>query len=681
MVAAVEIQQNEISQRHGGYFPHIDGLRCLAIASVVGYHAQLPLPYGGFVGVDLFFVISGFLIISGLDREARNGHIRFTAFYFRRIRRLMPALLPMLIFVLLAGTLIYSPVDLKTLAASIIATLLFSANIFFYTKSGYFDTAAETRPLLHAWSLGIEEQFYMLVPFTVWALWRMFGSRYAYAMAALLVASFVAAVVTVAHAPTAAFYLMPQRAWEFLAGGLVGIVGPQLPASRRFREVVAAAGLCSILGSILFYSAIMSFPGVTAALPVLGGAATIWADLHGRTATGRVLGSKPFTWLGGLSYALYLWHWPILVFGRHLVGDDIPLSGRLGLIGLSIAVAWISTRLIEDRAQRSFSLSRPLKLLTPTAASVVLLIACSGAIFTSGGWPQRRPAEHWLKAERDTWSNLDRETCFSGTTSSPKARTIADIEAGRVCRMGAPGKSVQYLLWGDSHAEALRNAFDIAGHKTDLAGAFVGEGGCPPILGIDDVSRGSDFHCRDTNRAVVDLIKREHIGIVVMHSRWVGVFVHDFIVPGSKGQTIHGDDRVAMAQQIMRTIGDLNKLGVTTVLVGPMVEPGYDVPGVMVGPACCNSAPRQLYVRSYWLHSAEAINDLLKPMAHSQGVPYADPLLTYCADNKCPANRGASPLFYDYRHVSNFGAALFAHEAARLLLAGKTQHELLQKRR
>lgn len=681
MVAASVCIKGQVSRSRGGYFPHIDGLRCLAIASVVGYHAQFPFPLGGFVGVDLFFVISGFLIISGLDRDLQKDGIRFRAFYFRRIRRLMPALLPMLTFVLLAGVMIYSPVDLKTLAASMLATMLFAANIFFYTKSGYFDTAAETRPLLHAWSLGIEEQFYMLVPFTVWALWRMFGSRYAYAMAALLIASFVAAVVTVAYAPTAAFYLMPQRAWEFLAGGLVGIVGPQLPASRRVREVVAAVGLSSIVGSILFYSATMSFPGATAALPVLGGVTTIWADLHGRTATGRLLASRPFIWLGGLSYALYLWHWPILVFGRHLVGGDVSLPGRLGLVGLSVAVAWISTRLLEDRAQRSFSFSRPLRLLAPTAAGVVLLMACAGVIFISGGWSQRRSSEHWHMIERDTWSNPDRETCFVGTTSSPRARTIADIEAGRVCHMGAPGKQVQYLLWGDSHAEALRNAFDIAGRKTHLAGAYVGEGGCPPILGIDDVSRGSDFHCKDTNRAVVDFIKREHITIVVMHSRWIGVFVHDFVVPNNKGQVIHGDDRVAMAQQLMRTIGELKKIGVTTLLVGPMVEPGYDVPGAIVGPACCSSAPRQLYVRSHWLHSAEAINRLLKPMANAHGIPYADPLLTYCADNKCPANRGTLPLFYDYRHVSNFGAALFAHEAAQLLLAGKTQHELFQKHR
>ncbi|WP_230190313.1 acyltransferase family protein [Sphingobium sp. CECT 9361] len=674
------VQRADVT-RQGGYFPHIDGLRCLAIASVVIYHAQFPFLHGGFVGVDLFFVISGFLIINGLDREVRGGGIKFRAFYFRRLRRLMPALVPMLAFVMLAGAMIYSPVDLKTLAASVIATLFFSANIFFYTKSGYFDTSAETRPLLHAWSLGIEEQFYILAPFSVWALWRLFGSRYAYGMAVLLVLSFVAAAVTVAYAPTAAFYLMPPRAWEFLAGGLVGIFGARIPASRRVREATAAVGLCLILSPILFYSTSMSFPGATAAIPVLGGAATIWADLHGRTVAGRVLALKPFIWLGGLSYSLYLWHWPILVFGRHLAGDDLSLAGRLGLVGLSVAAAWISTRLVEDGAQRCFSLLKPWRLIVPAAVSAVVLLVCAGTIFISSGWPQRRSAEHWKLAERNTWSNPDREACFSGTTISPKARTVDDIKAGRVCRMGVPGEPAKYLLWGDSHAEALRNAFDIAGRKAGLAGAFVGEGGCPPIPGIVDVSRGSDFHCKETNQAALDFIKREHIGIVVMHSRWVGVFTHDYIVPGPDGRPIHGDDQGAMAMQIMRTIDYFKKIGVTAVLVGPMVEPGYDVPGTIIGPACCQSTQRQLYARSQWLKSAQAIDNLLEPMARAHGIPYADPLLTYCTNEKCAANRGPLPLFYDYRHVGWAGAALFAPEAARLLQAGKARHEQLQKSR
>ncbi len=663
-----------VAQRHGGYFPHVDGLRCLAIASVVAYHAKFTAVPGGFVGVDVFFVISGFLIIGGLDREVRGRGIRFGAFYFRRVRRLVPALIPMLSFVLFAGAALYTPTDLKTLAASAVATLFFAANVFFYSKASYFEESSETRPLLHAWSLGIEEQFYIFVPFIIWALWRLFRQRYIYAIAMLLVCSLAAAIVTMNYSPTAAFYLMPQRAWEFLAGGMVGVVAPQASTPKWVRELIGALGLGCVLLAVFTYSANVSFPGATALLPVAGTTASIWADLNARTTAGRLLSLRPLAWLGGLSYALYLWHWPILVYGRFLAVDDASVATRAGLVALAVTMAWFSTRIIEDRAQRHFSAGRPKQLVAPAICATAIVLTVAAALFASGGWPARRPAGDWHLAERETWANPDRETCFTGTSAAATARTIADIRAGRVCRMGVPGPHIQYLLWGDSHAEAIRPAFDIAGRRLGLTGAFVGEGGCPPIPGINDLSRGTDFHCGATNQAVLDLIAREHIKLVIMHSRWVGVFAPEFVVHDAGGHLIHGSDHTTMTEALLRAINNLAAHGVTAAVVGAMPEPGFDVPGAIVGPACCRRNPRTYYSRAEWVQRAASINAVIGPALVRRGVPYVDPLRLYCSNAVCPANRGRVPLFYDYRHVSHDGAEAFGGAATRLLKATEEKH-------
>ena len=591
------------------------------------------------------------------------------------MRRLIPALIPVFIFVLGVGALLFTPADLKTLAASAISTLFFAANVFFYGKSSYFEQSSETRPLLHAWSLGIEEQFYLLIPFIIWLLWRFLNKRYVYALLAIMVASFLTALATMVHSRTAAFYLMPQRAWEFLVGGLVGIVGSRLPAPRALRETVAALGLTGTLYAIFGYSASTTFPGASALLPVVGAGATIWADLHGPTRVGQLLSLPPLVWIGGLSYALYLWHWPILVYAHFLAVDDIPTLGMVGLVALSVAIAWLSTHFIEDWVQKSTSIRKPLKLLVPSAIGVSLLLTAAAWLFLSGGWPSRRPAADWHFTDRATWANPDSDSCFVGTTEAKTARTPEDIRQGRICHMGAPKPHLDYLLWGDSHAEAIRPAFDIAGRRLGLSGAFVGEGGCPPMPGVNDPSRGSDYHCLATNQAVLDLIAREHIGLVVMHSRWVGIFSSEFVIPDGKGHLVHGSDRPAMAGALVRTIRDLEARGVSVVVVGAMPEPGFNVPNAILGPACCTQPARQFYVRRAWQDRAADLNTaVLAPAMREAGIPFADPLLVYCDGLGCPANAGHIPIFYDYRHVSHVGAMRFADAATKLLHVAEVRH-------
>jgi len=657
--------------RTSAHYRHVDGIRCLAILSVVFYHAGLFKLGGGFVGVDVFFVISGFLIISGLHREISNGGIDFLGFYFRRVRRLFPALLPMVATTLAVGSATLTPVALKALAASAISAIFFGANIYYYSKGGYFAPAAESLPLLHTWSLGVEEQFYIVIPALIALAWKILGRRYHLVLIALAAASLAASIATVAVDPDAAFYLAPLRAWELLAGGIVAIFGTRLRSRASVREVVALLGLVSVVASILLYRADMPFPGARALLPVAGAAALIWADLHGRTRVGRLLSLGPLVWIGGLSYALYLWHWPIFVYGRIIVVDDPSDAFMLGLTALAVLAAWLSTRFIEDRVQRTFDSARPMRLLIPVAVSVALVSGAAAALFLSGGWPSRISPDRRRLAERATWMNPDMARCFTGTTDSGQGRTIADIEQGRVCRLGITKDRIDFLLWGDSHAEAIRPAFDAAARRLGLSGAYVGEGGCPPIPGSRDVLRGSDYHCLETNAAAMALIRNQHIPLVVLHSRWVGVYAREVVVPGPDGAMINGGDTARMTGAIIDNIRRLKALGTTTVVMGAMPQPGYNVPEVLTGLPCCGGARGPFQVRAAWRERAQRINgEILGPALKAEGVPFADPLLVYCRGNVCPINIGKTPLYYDYTHVSVPGATLFVPEAERLLRQG-----------
>ena len=298
------------------YRSDIDGLRALAVVPVVLGHAHVTGFAGGFVGVDVFFVISGFLITTILATEAREGSFSLTRFYERRARRLFPALFAVLIFCAAAAWTRFPAEDLEAFGRSLLATIFFGSNMLFWSETGYFDIAAEQRPLLHTWSLAVEEQFYLLFPLAVWWTTRRMGGRYAAWLWPAMGASFVLSVVWVPTHPSSAFYLVPARAWELLMGSALAL--GLVPALRQqsHRETCSALGTLFIAMSVVLYDANTPFPGSNAVLPCLGAALVIHAGHSGTTAVGRLLGTKPVVFVGLISYSLYLWHWPLLVFAR-----------------------------------------------------------------------------------------------------------------------------------------------------------------------------------------------------------------------------------------------------------------------------------------------------------------------------------------------------------------------------
>jgi peptidoglycan/LPS O-acetylase OafA/YrhL len=336
------------------YRPEIDGLRAIAVAAVILFHAGFALFSGGFVGVDVFFVISGFLITSIIVEELKTGRFSVLRFYERRSRRILPALFTVMAACVPFAYRLLSPDDLTDFAQSLAAICLFASNVLFWGESGYFDTQAELKPLLHTWSLAVEEQFYVVFPLLLLAAWRLGRGVLLALIGAIAVASVFTSVDEVRNFPSAAFYLLPSRAWQLLVGALASFVAERLqaadvrqPAVRLAGEAVGWGGMAMIVLALFLFDERTPFPGLNAALPTLG-TALVLLGASDRTSVGRMLAWQPLVGLGLISYSAYLWHQPLFAFTKHALLADLPADLAIVLCAVTVVLASLSWRYVEQ---------------------------------------------------------------------------------------------------------------------------------------------------------------------------------------------------------------------------------------------------------------------------------------------------------------------------------------------
>jgi peptidoglycan/LPS O-acetylase OafA/YrhL len=420
----------------------------VAVLPVLLYHAGFPGFGGGFVGVDVFFVVSGYLITSIVLDELDAGRFSLVAFYERRVRRIFPALFVVLLVSLALGPLLLLPGDLTNLGQSADAAAASASNILFWHEAGYFDAEADRKPLLHTWSLAVEEQFYLALPLALLLLHRAGGTR---------LRDYTAACCSRSCSRSGASSTRRRRrstrprrrAWELLLGSLLamGVVPP--PGRQGARDALSLAGLGLIAVGVFAYSAGTPFPGAAALPPCLGAALVIHAGVGGRSLAGRFLSARPLVLTGLISYSLYLWHWPLLVFARSLAGRGLTWAETLAVLALSVAVAAASWRWIE----RPFRGRRPLLSRAPLFAAAGLAIgtvmALGSGLHFARGLPDRLPPEAARLAEGAADRSQGRGRCVGRI---PDATRHDDP-----CRLGATGQqaAASFLLWGDSHAGAL----------------------------------------------------------------------------------------------------------------------------------------------------------------------------------------------------------------------------------
>lgn len=370
------------------YRSDIDGLRAIAVLPVVLFHADLTAFSGGYVGVDIFFVISGFLITGIISREIQNGDFSIITFYERRVRRIFPALFVMFFFTLAAGVFLLLPSDLEKLGASVVAATTFVSNIFFLRTSGYFERTAELNPLLHTWSLAIEEQYYLFFPILLMVLWK-FRWNWKVVTSAGLVLSFVYSIYMTDHYTSKAFYLLPSRAWELLLGSIIALgVLPRIN-NTLLLEILAALGIGFIAFAVLVYDPETIFPGLAALLPCLGAGLLIFTGQGDyKTTVARILSGRVLVFFGLISYSLYLWHWPIFVFTNYYSVFPLPLAHSLLNVIISVFIAYLSWQFIENPFRKpggKFYSNQKIVLFSTTAVTMVGLVVMGTAFWKSEG--------------------------------------------------------------------------------------------------------------------------------------------------------------------------------------------------------------------------------------------------------------------------------------------------------
>lgn len=437
------------------YYPHIDGLRAIAVLGVLAYHYGATAISGGFTGVDVFFVISGFVITAKLKREIEAGEYSVLSFYDSRLRRILPALLVMLITTLAAGWFLLMPGDYADLGQSAAYAAAGLGNFFFFNHTSYFDQASEMQPLLHTWSLGVEEQFYLAWPLLLWLGMKLIKSKrlFLWLFAVGLAIGLAYSVRKVGFDPKGAFYLPLPRAWELAIGGILAFV-PMI-RSRRLAIVAEAVGLALIGWSFFAINAAAPFPGLNAAYACAGTALLLWPKQETGPLAG-MLAMKPLRWIGLISYSLYLWHWPVLVLFRNYNNGLMPNLGEaLALSALSICLSALSWRWVEMPFRRF----RPMHWRTVGAGFVACAVIAVGgvAVSASAGFPARLPAESLTMSNRDAmWA-----------WPCPETRTFVGLKTS-TCVIGDPWETAprHTLLWGDSHALAIAPALDVAAKGT-----------------------------------------------------------------------------------------------------------------------------------------------------------------------------------------------------------------------
>lgn len=513
-----------------GYRPEIDGLRALAVLPVVFYHAGFQLFSGGYVGVDVFFVISGFLITGILMKDLESGCFSLTAFYERRCRRILPPLVVMaLVTTILVWRFFYAPNEVANFGRSLVAMATFWANILFYKQSGYFDAAAETKPLLHTWSLSVEEQFYLVFPILLFFLFKKFrGLRLAGVLIFLALVSFAASLLTINKKPDAVFYLIQFRAWELLLGSILA-VWPYRPVfSRAPLIVLSLLGLAGVLGPAVFYTKGTLFPGL-AALPSCLGTATL-IFIHGRgvenSPVGRLLAKPILVKIGKISYSLYLWHWPLLVLIGPYFGLIQPSRAGLALIvALSFVLAWLSWRFVETPIRTRHILAARKPLFMASLCALALLVTCGRVLRVMDDFPFRtHPLPPAVARAEKTGPKV----------SCGRNIEVAGEETLPPCRFGAANGQPEFVFWGDSHAGAWLAGIEKQAEQYGLTGYQQVMAACPPLLrppgDVPAIDSPLNERCRAFNASLEAFVAENgvrHVCLAAFFPRLEGDYMRD----------------------------------------------------------------------------------------------------------------------------------------------------------
>lgn len=620
---------------HPKYRADIDGLRAVAVLSVVGFHAFPGWIVGGFIGVDIFFVISGFLISTILFANLQNNSFSYLEFYRRRIRRIFPALVVVLLACLGFGWFSLLASEYQEVGKHTLGGIGFVANLVLWGEAGYFNSSTETKPLLHLWSLAIEEQFYIIWPVLLGLVWKRKWNFLLIASAIALL-SFGVNILSFPEHAEAAFYSPLSRFWELMIGGLLAYFVLYKPDSiEKYRNAQSIVGFSLLVVGLVFINKERAFPGWWALLPTLGAALLISAG-PAAWCNRTVLSNKVAVWFGKISYPLYLWHWPLLSMALILNEEQqTPRMVRIGLVVLAIMLAWLTYKLIET----------PIRVRNKGATPQLVGVFCLAGIVAAtvmllDGLPHRAVNKDETRVFLDQYRKLHKfglsdyyqERCDFYDWSNAGNKGVID----KACT-AVTGDRPVYLLWGDSHAQALSFGFrQNISPKVQLA--LIATSGCKPKLQHDPSNGANKAACQISNDFAMDFIKK---------NKPVRVFV-------AQSQNHELTNWLEVARFVESNQGEL-------VLIGPVPQWQPSLPIIVAK----NLKVKREYIREGLDPKILETNKKLRETYFGSKIRYVSIIDKLCRSNECLARVASSEdpfnlLVLDYGHLTPAGSDFVA---------------------
>lgn len=659
------------------YRKEIDGLRAIAVLPVIMFHAGFGYFKGGFVGVDIFFVISGYLIATIIILEKKAGEFSFTGFYERRARRILPALFLVMAICLPFAWLWLLPAEMEKFSASIVAVILFVSNFYFKNQVGYFDGDAELKPLLHTWSLAVEEQYYFIFPIFIIIAWKLHWRYIAGLISLAIIVSIVFAQKTVNDHPAAAFFLLPARIWELLAGAILGVFlsfNSNWQPRKLESELFGILGILLVLYAVVFYDSRTPFPGFHALAPTFG-AALIILFASPSTGVGRLLGNKVLVSIGVISYSAYLWHQPLLAFARHRSIDE-PSGLFIGsmVIG-SLVLAHLSWRYVEMPVRDRKRFSRKNVFLSSAIGGLVFL--CIGIVgYYNEGFPHRLATEARF---------LDVKTVQESKCHTSLRRTEQQIMSGDLCVLGASVPPSVAVI-GDSHAGAIFDELEKNAIKEGFSFLAISGGWCVPILnGFNTRSNaGRDSDCVGTTRAAFDrVLEDSDINDVVLVAEWANYTrgnrnndaprLYEDLIGAAKTPL---DNAILFDRSLKLTVDRMANAGKNIFIVEPTPEFNRPVLAQMQKVFLVKGVSDRSKISDYspkisFFEYAERNREVFSAFQSIRNVNYISVKEIFCSVLECiSATPGGDLLFSDTNHVTNYGAVLIANKITETIKYG-----------
>jgi peptidoglycan/LPS O-acetylase OafA/YrhL len=667
---------SSVSLSHKNYRADIDGLRALAILPVIIFHAFPAIMPGGFIGVDIFFVISGYLISNILLQSLQRDAFSFGHFYSNRIKRIFPALLVVLAFCLVFGWFFLLPDEFAQLGKHIVGAAGYAENFVLRREAGYFDSRSALKPLMHLWSLGIEEQFYITYPLFLWILWRLRLNLFGL-LSSIALASFCLNIWQVQHDPVGAFFLPQTRCWELLLGGSIACwqtkkiplvhdqdlrwsarPGGNLFSAQVLRNLSSLTGLALILAAVFLIHEGDPFPGWRALLPA-SGAGLLIAGGPKSWINRRILSNKTLVFIGLISYALYLWHWPVLAFPRILHGGEISVSLRLGGMLLSFGLAWVTWRFIENPLRFG-----PMRFKIMTLTSLSIAIGIAGYITHSrGGFDSRFP-----QLTKDLGSSHPEQF------ASEECRKTVGLSNIAYCRARVEGPP-DVLLIGDSHAATLYRGLAPEYQKRLQILMNLGQPGCVPFFDTESFTGGirQDPPCMPVMNRILDFaLETSRARTIILALRGpANMLGHGFGLFSTSplqevrwaGATTSSSPAETFSASFSNTVSRLYASGKTITLFIDWPELDFDPRSCLPRPISFFTHPRSLcgVPRGQVDARNRQYRDVVEQLKTKfPGVRVFDPLPYLCDGSVCYAMKNGHLLYSDDNHLSAVGSAYLA---------------------